>query len=471
MQNRNHSTFFEKNIFRDEILVSIEKLKENLLKTNKMFSETRIPLEKDSYHAMTRFLVPQTKIDKILYSHIFRTALQTEKMSAGSSYVSILASIAFIEILLRNEDFLNKNEYQLMEHYQERGERFYNNISSKCKLLTQEVLEEFILASVQDDKLKTSINESIKLSGLEGIIQVENSHNENYSVEAKNGYKFPVKIFKPFLGPFGTWNQVDVKFFLVDGILEKVSEIDKILNKSFQTKIPLVIAAQGFSEEILGTLKINNDAKKLNVFPIVVGNDLESLNLLNDISVVTGSRVISTLNGDMVIFADYDDLPLVDYVMCNENGLLIKHSKNEAEVSQQINTLVKRKLKQSNIVDIGVLFDKRITNLLSHTISLNLPDVSETENEALRTKIDVCLRTVKSLVSHGYLDKDNLKELKLTSHEKDPFVESINKAIEFVSEQMPNKTKFPALSVALGIHFAGKTVLQFLTSNGVVVLT
>ena len=121
MQNRNYSTFFEKNIFRDEILVSIEKLKENLLKTNKMFSETRIPLEKDSYHAMTRFLVPQTKIDKILYSHIFRTALQTEKMSAGSSYVSILASIAFTEILLRNEDFLNKNEYQLMERYQERG--------------------------------------------------------------------------------------------------------------------------------------------------------------------------------------------------------------------------------------------------------------------------------------------------------------------------------------------------------------
>jgi hypothetical protein len=357
-----------------------------------------------------------------------------------------------------------------MEHYQKKGEELYNNISSKCQLLTEKILDEFILASVQDNKLKVAISECLKLSGLEGIIQIENSHNENYSVEVKNGYRFPVKIFKPFLGPLGTWNQVEVKFFLVDGILEKVSEIDKILNKSYQTKIPLVIVAQGFSEEILSTIKINNDTKKFNIFPVVVGNDLESLNLLNDISVVTGSRVISALNGDMIIFADYDDLPLVDYVLCNENGLLIKHSKNQAEVAQQINFLINRRLKQNNILDITSLFDKRISNLLSHTVSLNLPDVSETENETLRTKIDICLRTVKNLISYGYIEKEDLKNIKLASQINDPFIESINKTFDFIYEQTPNKTKFPSLSIAMGIYFAGKTILQFLTSSGVVVL-
>ena len=81
-----------------------------------------------------------------------------------------------------------------------------------------------------------------------------------------------------------------IKVLLVDGLIEKVSELDKLLNKSFETKNTLMIVAQGFSEEVVATVWNNNNRGIFDVMLARLPQSLESLNVLNDISAVSGVR-------------------------------------------------------------------------------------------------------------------------------------------------------------------------------------
>ena len=472
LQNRQQSNFIEKSDMSIGFQNSISRLKEKLFKTKKALSENLNPLEKESYHFISRLLVPETRWDRILYSHIFKIALQSEKLSAGSSYISILTAISFIETLLKYPDYLHKNEYEVMEDYHYTAQKLHQSITNAANPLVEGLSSNFVEGFCNDGKLVTAILEAIQLAGMEGNIQIEDGESDDYSVELRYGYHFPAKIYKAFLSAFGAWLQFNCKIFLVDGVIEKVSELDGILRKCFETKIPMIIVAQGFGEDVLSTIKTNNDRKNFNVFPVVIGTDLDSLNVLNDISAVTGCKVLSTLTGDMLIYAKYDDLPLVDMIKCTDNGMLIQNNKNRSAVGVQIQSLLEKRKDQNDrgVLDITTLFDKRISNLLAHTVIIRLPNLNKVENEYTRAKIDSTLRTVKSLVSYGYLNLIDLKQISLEFNKTGPITESICETINSILVNYKTNDKIPTLSVALGIYLTGRSIIQLMCSSGIVAL-
>lgn len=472
MQNKLNTNFIDKSETLNGFRESIANLKDKLYKTEKAFSENLNPLDKESYHFISRLLVPKTRWDRILYSHIFKTALQSEKLSAGSSYVSILAAISFVETLLKNEIYLRKNEYEIMEDYQIESNKIQETFELTTKQLDKNLSVDFVNSICKDNNLSTAVLEAIELSGMEGNIQIENSESDSYSVELRYGYNFPARIYKILLPSFGIWLQSNCKVFLVDGIVEKVSEIDSILKKSFETKIPLVFVAQGFSEEVLATIKTNLDRKSFNIFPVVLGTDLDSLNVLNDISAVTGCEVLSTLKGDMLLYANYDNLPFVDMIKCSEEGMLVQNTKNRGAVTNQIKSLIEKRKQQDDrgVLDVTSLFDKRITNLLAHTVIIKLPNFNKIENEYVRAKIDITLRTMKSLVAYGYMKLNDLNDKIPFLEEKSPLQTAIKETVKSVIKNYETNDKIPTLSVALGLFFTGKSMIQLMCSGGVVVI-
>lgn len=471
MQKKLKTNFANKKDVLEGFNESISRLKEKFGKTEKALSENLIPLEKESYHFISRLLVPETKWDNILYSHIFKIALQSEKLSAGSSYISILSAISFVENLLKYPEFLEKNENEIIEEYNSKNVSTQESLELMSKSLTKDLMIQFVRKLCEDKTLSTILEEAISLAGMEGNIQIENSENPSYSVELRYGYHFPAKIYKIFLPSFGTWMQSNCKIFLVDGIVEKVSEIDKILKKSYETKIPLVFVAQGFSEEVLATIKTNYDKKNFNIFPVLLGTDLDSLNVLNDISAVTRCKTISILSGDMLIYANYDELPIIDSIKCNESGMLIQHSKNRSAVGAQIKSLLLKRKEQNDrgIMDITSLFDKRISNLLSHTVIIHLPNLNKFENEYVRSRIDVVLRTIRTLVSYGFVNLNDLEKFSKKSVNNEIEI-AINETIKNIVKNYKTDNKVPTLSLVLGIFLTGKSILQLMCSKGIVII-
>ncbi len=463
------TTFVSKEVVREEFLNSVERLKNKLDRVRVALTEDLCPLQKNSYHFVTRLLKPEQRFDKILYSHIFETALRSERLSAGSGFLSVLNSVGFIQELAKVQD--NTNDHERVEAYQREGGGILELIGQVTTRITPDQLRKNIEGVCQDQILSQVVVEAVNLAGMEGNIRVEGSRQTGFSVELRHGYGFKCSVPPSFLSVLKTWEAYDVKVLVIDGLVEKVSELDKVLQKASDTKIPLVIVAQGFSDEVMGTIAVNTKSGRFNIVPVCIEQSLENLNILNDVSVVSGADVVSVLKGDMLVYVDFDTLACVDHVVCTETELVVTHSTTHGSVGNQIKSLIEKRNQQRTFdqLDIGTLLDKRISNLLSHAVIIRLPNVSSGEQESLRTRIDIALRTARTSLTHGTVSKDRFLQLLRTWSPASPVGKVAKLSLELSLSSWENET-IPALSLYSGFWFSGKTMLSLMASSGLVLV-
>ena len=437
-------------------------MKDRLNRIQVALSEQGFPLKKDTYHFLTRVLEPQTRVERTLYMLLFQAAYQSELLSSGSAYLTMRFANEFIEELLKHPELLNSNEVELLESFERLMEDYKEKIRGLSRSVTEHDLQEE-LAKVSDDPvLSTAIWEALMVSGLEGKIHVEDGTLQNYVVEQKSGYYFDVlKPFKFMLPQTNIWDEPNVKVMLVDGILEKVSEIDKILNGAMDTKIPVLLIAHGFSEEVISTIKVNVDYKKFNIMPVRLAPDLDSLNVINDIAVVSGGDVVSTLKGQMVCFTEFDSLPMVERVRLTSRELCIENPKTRRAVSDHLRMLLEKRQSNQSVTDLSDLVDKRIQGLIAASVVLRLPNMTAAKRDSTKIKIDIALRTAKTLLSYGTIKFDQVRLDSSSEPLSKPFIKALTKVQEEIKS-------LPTLSAYAGVWFVGKTVLSLMTSNGLV---
>jgi chaperonin GroEL len=457
-----HTSFREKESFLAELQRSNDKMKSLLGRIQVALSEQGYPLKKDTYHFLTRVLEPHTRVERTLYMLLFYAAYQSELLSSGSAYLTVRFANEFIEELLKSPELLTSNEVQLMESFERIIESYKEQIRSNLCSITEDGLKAELGKVCDDPLLSQAIWEAISVSGLEGKIHVEDGTLSNYVVEQKSGYYFDVlKPFKFMLPSNGVWEVSNAKVMLVDGILERVSELDKVLNKAMSTKIPLLLIAHGFSEEIISTIKVNVDYKNFDIMPVRLAPDLESLNVINDIAVVSGGDIVSTLKGQMVCFTDFDTLPVVEKVRLSSKELCIENAKTRKAVSEHLRMLLEKRQSNQQVSDLADLVDKRIQGLISASVVLRLPNMTPAQRDSTKVKIDISLRTAKTLLSYGKVDFGTLS----LNGSNEPLSKPFNTALKRVQEEIKD---LPALSAFAGVYFVGKTILSLMTSGGLV---
>lgn len=460
-----HTSFRDRHSFIAELQQINTKMKDLLGKIQVALSEQGFPLRKDTYHFLTRVLEPQTRVERTLYMLLFHAAYQSELLSSGSAYLTIRFANEFIEELLKEPDLMNLNEVELTESFERLIGVYKENIRELSESIKENSLRDQLEKICDDPVLSTAIWEALRVSGLEGKIHVEDGTLSNYVIEQKSGYYFDIlKPFRFMLPQNGVWEAPGVKVMLVDGILEKVSEIDKILNGAMNTGIPVLLIAHGFSEEVISTIKVNVDYKKLNVMPVRLAPDLESLNVINDIAVVSGGDIVSTLKGQMVCFTEFDSLPIVERVRLSQRELSIENAKTRRAVSDHLRMLLEKRQSNQTVSDLSDLVDKRIQGLISASVVLRLPNMADAKRDSTKVKIDIALRTAKTLLSYGCVPFNKITVSSPTELLEKPFL----KALSRVQSEIAS---LPSLSAYAGIYFVGKTVLNLMTSNGLVEIT
>src|SRR5574343_71568 len=126
------------------------------------------------------------------------------------------------------------------------------------------------------------LDRAIELAGFCGRIIVERALNEP-SIERCSGYSFNVRPAIDVTGKFKL-----ARIACIDGYIESVSELHYMLEQASETKEPCIMFARGMADDVKHTLKVNFDRASLKVVPIVVPFDLDGINTLNDLSIVTG---------------------------------------------------------------------------------------------------------------------------------------------------------------------------------------
>ena len=104
---------------------------------------------------------------------------------------------------------------------------------------------------------------------------------------------------------------VEGKLLFVDGFIESLGEIDTLLQECAESKICVVLCADGFSPDVVNTLYQNWLESRLFVFPFHIGNWPDK-NILEYAQSV-GSRCVSSSTGNILNLTKLHDLgPTLD---------------------------------------------------------------------------------------------------------------------------------------------------------------
>ncbi|NBP58486.1 hypothetical protein EBU71_18515, partial [bacterium] len=278
------TTWANKSIINKSFSDTAEHLENIYKKVDKSLSQQLYSLNKNTYHFVINLLQPKDRLQRAYCSHIFNIAYQTEVISQGAGPNSFVFANAFSKSLLAGDE-VSGNSTDIVERYQLEMDKINTLVQKLSQPASIEHIKKSILAAVGHEEILADVVwEAVNLAGLEGKVYIENGKQDSYLIEQKLGHTFKVNPYRFFLKNNDKWEATNCKVILIDGVIEEASELENILIKSCETKIPLMILAQGFSEEIVATLKANEERGNFDCIAIRVMPDLDSINVISDIA-------------------------------------------------------------------------------------------------------------------------------------------------------------------------------------------
>jgi hypothetical protein len=447
------NNFVDKKTTENGILKALFKLTNNLDKIELAINHNKTYLQKNSYQLLANLLTPENNWERLLYSELAQMCFGLELKCHGSSIYFLRAFDLFAREYVKND---NLQFQRLVEDNHIEKQRYLSNILKVCVPASPLEIKQLVDKVAVEPLVASTVLEATNLAGIEGNIIVEEGNSENIVVELEFGYNFLVQPFKGFIPTVGSWNRSNVKVLLVDGMIEKVSEIDKLLTKSFETKNSLMIMAQGFSEEVVATIWNNNNRGVFDVMPVRLQQSLEALNVLNDISAVCGGDVLSTLKGEMLMYVDYDELPVVEQITITGNVLTLQNARTRGRVISHLNYLNNRRREQqenTSVTDLADLTTKRIQNLLSHTVKVTLPKKDSANKKAA---IDNAIRACRTTYTYGLIEPEAVS------------TEGMSQTWQRVHKELIKdlNNKIPSILLYFSCGFASDLAAGYFTSAG-----
>lgn len=388
-----------------------------------------------------------------------------EKTAAGGGMISIITALATLEELKKTPGRLKTRE--------QAKARLQEYIQNLQQPLHADNLDEIISWCFNQNKRGKELQEltlaAIEMVGMNGNVRMEKVASGINLVEKHYGYTFPIKGNKyMFQDERARWEFSEAKVFCIDGMVESVAELDKILRGAFDSKAPTAIIAQDFSEEVVATVITNNKRKAFNVGLFELEQSLNNMNVISDFSIVCGPNcLLSVFTGELMALANYDELPTVDFFSGGRTGVAIRNTKTRKAVNAHINSLLAKRLDYVGQVggdDLGSLVENRIKNLLANTVTITTSDETIGEVKETEIALDNALRSIRSAVSFGLID---LKDFKLEG--SDPYTKAINVAVKRVSTAVEGR-KIPVISLLMGIVKGLDPVSELMESTGVIVI-
>lgn len=257
--------------------------------------------ENDILRVLSKMNVDENQ--RILWEMTAREAYKAEQSAAFSSYL-----------------FLNEIS----------GVTSQEVFSRKMNSLDLQEISEKLLGK----SLGGSLVDSLKAAGPNAILEVEEIDGQTF-IRTEDC----VEVSTSIPGEFGEKLELrDVNFFTFDGIIERVSEINRLLEEVSQRDETAIILARGFGYEVISTLLHNWRLKKLKIIPASVsGNPMDNFLFIDLPEIVGGNRIM--------IDDIWKERPeLIEMIEIEKGKIIIRDSK----ISKNANLYSKKIIEESS---------------------------------------------------------------------------------------------------------------------------
>jgi len=258
-----------------------------------------------------------------------------------------------------------------------------------------------------DKEMGKTITEAFRLVGKNGIISVEESSNNGYSVEKSEGLQVECGFVHPYFMTDTRKLECEFKNSLVmlfKGEIGSFKEIEKMIGYAFEKGKPIVIFADGFSDNMVEITLTNRMQGKLQIcLNKVPGFGHNKDAVYNDISAVTGAFIFGK-GDDLSKYIPEASLGVVAKININRNVSKIVSIDNLDktkfnEVVAQINTMIEE---TSNKTEKSRL-NERLGKLLGGVAIITVGGATAIEIHEKKDRVDDAVCATRAALEEGIL--------------------------------------------------------------------
>ena len=251
---------------------------------------------------------------------------------------------------------------------------------------------ESIISLGHDKNIRCIVSSVIADVGLKPTWIVSDDPNENWVVHISSGQQFS---FIPTHQPNNT-TLTDVRFVVMDAFIESISEINTLLEECSVDKTNTIIIARGYANDVVSTINLNRKRGTLNVYAFVCRFDERGINVLKDISIVSGARLLSTADGQLAGSYRLSESGVCRVCHLSGHQVTLEGPTN-ANVQLHMESL-KSRIDASQDAS-GMLLVERLNNLVGDRVVVRTPNtISKVQ---LRYDLDRCLRSIRDAARWG----------------------------------------------------------------------
>lgn len=337
------------------------------------------------------------------------------------------------------------------------------------KVETHEDIVNVATISSGEVEIGNMIAEIIDEVGKDGVITVEESKTLGLSKDIVKGLQFDRGYISAYMvtNPEKMEAVLDNPYILItDSKISSISEIVPLLDKILQSgKKDILIIADDVSGEALATLVLNKLRGIVNVVAIKApGFGDNRKELLGDIAIVTGGKVISEELGLKLDKAELSDLGQARRVTVDkEKTTLVEGAGKKEDIEKRI----KQIKKELEITDSD--FDKeklqeRLAKLSGGVAVIKVGAPTEVEQKEKQDRVDDAVRATKAALEEGVVcgggvallrAQKALDNLKVANEDEKMGVEIIKRALED-----------PLRQIAINAGVDGNVVLEEVKKRG-----
>jgi chaperonin GroEL len=277
--------------------------------------------------------------------------------------------------------------------------------SAKSVKTHQEIAQVASTSANNDQEIGELIADAMDKVGKDGVITVEEAKSTDTSLEVVEGMQFD----RGYLSPYFVTDQETMEAVLEDAYIlifdKKISnmrDLVPVLEKIAQLGKPLMVIAEDIEGEALATLVVNKLRGTLRVAAVKApGFGDRRKAMLEDLSILTGGRVISEETGLKLENTSLDDLGQAKRITIDkDNSTIIEGGGKAADIKGRVGQIRQQIDETTSDYDREKL-QERLAKLAGGVAVINVGAFTETEMKEKKARVEDALHAARAAVEEG----------------------------------------------------------------------
>ncbi len=259
--------------------------------------------------------------------------------------------------------------------------------------------------SAADKEVGALIAEVMEKVGKDGVITVEESRGLEFETEYTEG----MQIDRGYISPYFVTNTErmeaeleDPYILITDKKVSSIQDILPVLEKVAGARAPFVIISEDVDGEALATLVVNKLRGTLNVLAVKApGFGDRRKEMLRDIAILTGGKVISEEIGRKLDSANIEDLGRARRVVATkDNTTFIEGAGQEGDIKGRVEQIRAQIETTTSDFDREKL-QERLAKLAGGVAVIKVGAATETELKEKKHRVEDALSATRAAVEEG----------------------------------------------------------------------